>query len=52
MVESTSVESCKGLNRFYRLHLMHNYKEELCKTAPILKNQKDREPGSFWIRKK
>ncbi|PCI98559.1 MAG: hypothetical protein COB15_05865 [Flavobacteriales bacterium] len=33
-------------------HLMHNYKEELCKTAPILKNQKDREPGSFWIRKK
>jgi len=33
-------------------YLMHNYKEELYKTAPILKNQKDREPGSFWVRKK
>ncbi len=33
-------------------YLKHNYPEELKNVAPILKTQKDREPGSFWIRKK
>lgn len=33
-------------------YLMHNYPEELKKASPILDIQKNREPGSFWIRKK
>lgn len=33
-------------------YLFHNYNEKLCLKSPILKIQKNREPGSFWIRKK
>jgi len=33
-------------------YLIHNHPEELKGIAPILKIQKGREPGSFWIRKK
>jgi predicted O-methyltransferase YrrM len=30
-------------------YLMHNQYEALAATCPILKQQKDREPGSFWM---
>lgn len=33
-------------------YLLHNYPEELKSVSPILKTQNNREPGSFWIRKK
>lgn len=31
--------------------LMHNYYEQFASKCPILKTQKEREPGSFWIRR-
>ncbi len=31
--------------------LAHHYKKELSEIAPVFAQQKDREPGSFWIRK-
>jgi len=33
-------------------YLMHNYPKQLKSVSPILNKQKNREPGSFWIRKK
>jgi len=33
-------------------YLMHNHPEDIKSIAPILKTQHNREPGSFWIRKK
>jgi len=33
-------------------YLMHNHFNELSKKCPILRNERDREPGSFWIMKK
>jgi len=33
-------------------YLYNNFKEEIENKLPILKKQKDREPGSFWFRKK
>ena len=33
-------------------YLMHNYPKELKSVSPILNKQENREPGSFWIRKK
>lgn len=31
--------------------LMHNYYDQFASKCPILKTQKEREPGSFWMRK-
>lgn len=54
--EQYLLEGFLSLNKSFEIigslnHLKHNYWNQLTSKCPILKNEPNREPGSFWIRK-
>lgn len=55
--EQYLLEAFLTFNNKYKIigalnYLMHNHFNELSDKCPVLKNERDREPGSFWIMRK
>jgi hypothetical protein len=54
--EQYLLEAFITMNKDFRIigalnYLMHNFNEQLSGKLPVLANEKEREPGSFWMMK-